>query len=137
MVNTTNSFSNLLKFRSIHFVSSFTSLEFCGIYRVLPMAVTFTKNKQTTQVQCFRILNLLAHAQMEEIDLGSQCGGHGICGKDRILVNSTGSNDISPFTDAEKEHLTSEELQSGWRLGCQSWPQADNLEICVTVPVRN
>jgi Na+-transporting NADH:ubiquinone oxidoreductase subunit NqrF len=101
------------------------------------MPVTFTKNKHTTQVPCFRILNLLAHAQMEEIDLGSQCGGHGICGKDRILVKSARADNISSFTEAEKEHLTAEELQSGWRLGCQSWPQADHLEINITVPDRN
>jgi len=83
-------------------------------------------------VPCFRILNVLAHAQMEELDIGSTCGGHGVCGGDRIQI-TPGTEGISPVTAREREHLSPEELQAGWRLGCQCWPEKDDLDISVFV----
>ena len=80
------------------------------------------------QVRCYRNLNLLAHAQMEELDIGSQCGGFGHCGKDRLRVLQ-GMKFLTPVTDAEREHLSADELAQGYRLGCQSFPQKDDAEI--------
>ncbi len=91
--------------------------------------ILFQNNKKI-DVECFKNLNLLAHAQLEEIDLGSSCGGHGICGGDKVRIESGGANLNSP-TDAERKHLSSEELASGWRLACQSWPAADHISISV------
>src|SRR3954465_1430709 len=98
------------------------------------MSITFQKRTQTHTVDCYRSLNLLAHAQLEELDIGSQCGGHGICGGDRIRVTAPGQA-LSPVTEAEREHLGAELIAQGWRLGCQCFPQADGLEISVEVPL--
>jgi len=97
------------------------------------MSVEFSqKGKKVATVECYRNLNLLAHAQLEELDIGSLCGGHGICGGDKILISS-GQDKLSPLTDAEKQHLTPEEIQSGMRLGCQSWPMAEGLRIEIRI----
>lgn len=94
------------------------------------MAVKFHLNYQTHSTDCYRELNLLAHAQLEELDIGSRCGGHGICGGDKIKVEAE-PGDLSPITDPEKTHLTPEMIQKGWRLACQCWPSKNHLEIQV------
>lgn len=74
-------------------------------------------------------LNLLAHAQSIECGLGSECGGHGICGRDRIRVSSAeasvnlGPPVLSPLTEAERLHLSKREIDEGWRLACQVFPE--------------
>lgn len=92
------------------------------------MAILFTHSKNS--VPCYRSLNLLAHAQMEELNIGSQCGGHGICGKDRIKVKS--NEPLSPITQIELKHLSKEEIEAGYRLGCQAFPSSDHQEIQIT-----
>lgn len=84
-------------------------------------------------VDCYRSLNLLAHAQIEELEIGSRCGGYGECGGDRILIQE-GADCLSPPTDAEREHLTESALKQGWRLGCQCYPEQDGADIRVKVP---
>jgi ferredoxin len=79
-------------------------------------------------VECYRNLNLLAHAQMEELDIGSRCGGFGDCGGDRVRIKS-GAEVLSPITDAEREHLTSQELDQGFRLACQCFPERDAVDV--------
>lgn len=96
------------------------------------MSVQFVVSEKEVQVDCYSHLNLLAHAQMEEVQVGSRCGGHGICGGDRIQILS-GSSDLSPITSAEKEHLSPEEIAQGWRLACQCWPEKDSTKIRVEV----
>jgi ferredoxin len=78
---------------------------------------------------CERKLNLLAHAQALELDLGSECGGHGVCGKDRLRISPEDSRKLSAVTEVERRHLTAEELAMGWRLGCQCYPENDGDEI--------
>lgn len=43
------------------------------------------------------------------------CGGRGRCGKCRAKVRG----DVNPPTEAERRHLTPEELREGWRLACE------------------
>jgi 2Fe-2S ferredoxin len=78
---------------------------------------------------CDKNLNLLAHAQSIELDIGSECGGHGICGRDRVRIEP--GADLSPVTEAEREHLTPEELAQGWRLACQCFPEQSGLELTI------
>lgn len=93
------------------------------------------KNGNTEEVgECLASLNILGHAQLEQIDLGSQCGGHGICGKDKILIESS-SGLVSKLNETEKAHLSSDEIAQGWRLACQCFPQQDGLEITVLCQV--
>ncbi|MFN7685320.1 MAG: 2Fe-2S iron-sulfur cluster-binding protein [Oligoflexia bacterium] len=84
---------------------------------------------------CEPNLNLLAHAQALELNIGSRCGGHGICGGDKVRVTlsqlqSLGQS-VSPLTAAEKEHLSQKELESGYRLACQCYPNSSELELQV------
>lgn len=77
-------------------------------------------------------LNLLGHAQLEEITLGSRCGGHGKCGGDRVRVvvhGAKGFKTLSPLTEAERTHLSPSEIADGWRLACQCWPEDRALDI--------
>lgn len=93
--------------------------------------ITWVKPDQSERLTdfCERNLNLLAHAQAIELDIGSQCGGHGICGGDRVRV--PGSALLSPVTEPEREHLSPEELAQGWRLACQCFPERNDAELKV------
>jgi len=77
---------------------------------------------------CRSQLNLLAHAQILEKDIGSRCGGHGVCGGDRLRILSS-TCALSGVTEAEREHLTPRQVAQGWRLACQCWPEADGATI--------
>ncbi len=77
-------------------------------------------------------LNLLAHAQTLELEVGSRCGGHGICGGDRIRVLDP-APPLSPITDAERRHLTKAELDAGYRLACQCFPNSADLSLRVEI----
>jgi ferredoxin len=83
---------------------------------------------------CARSLNLLAHAQAIELAVGSQCGGHGVCGGDRVRVKG-GAAGLSPVTEAERRHLSAGEIAQGWRLACQAFPEQDGLEIALDLPL--
>ncbi len=96
------------------------------------MSVYFKKGNSQQSVTCYRGLNLLGHAQLEEIDLGSRCGGHGVCGRDRIQI-LPGSGPVSPPNEKEREHLSEAEIADGWRLACQTWPAHDEDDIRVRV----
>jgi ferredoxin len=78
---------------------------------------------------CERNLNLLAHAQCIELEIGSRCGGYGECGGDRIKIDPSLKDSFSPITDAEREHLTEEQIKNGWRLACQCYPESNELAV--------
>ena len=48
------------------------------------------------------------------IDMPLPCGGHGKCGKCKVVVHG----EISPITASERDELSSEELTRGIRLAC-------------------
>ncbi len=79
---------------------------------------------------CERNLNLLAHAQAIELEIGSICGGHGVCGGDRICV-AIGKERLSAVTENERIHLSSDEITQGWRLACQCFPEQPDGSIRV------
>ena len=87
------------------------------------MSVKFIhlENKMDTG-ECIRELNLLAHAQLIELDIGSQCGGHGKCGKDKIRLNPEDQKKVNPPTAIEIHQLTPIEINEGVRLACQCFP---------------
>jgi ferredoxin len=77
-------------------------------------------------------LNLLAHAQTLELEIGSRCGGHGICGGDRVRIVSP-APPLSAITEAEREHLTPAELGAGYRLACQCFPNSVEMSLRVEI----
>ena len=52
------------------------------------------------------------------IGIRSECGGKGLCGKCRVVVKSPKA--LSDLTKAEKKYLSKSEIESGYRLACQS-----------------
>lgn len=81
-----------------------------------------------------RNLNLLGHAQLEEVPTGSRCGGHGICGGDLIrIADETMREILSPITEDERKRLTQSQLDAGIRLACQCYPNLDEFELTVEV----
>ncbi len=70
---------------------------------------------------CDPRLNLLAHAQVIELEIGSRCGGHGQCGGDRVRIPADAL--VSAPTHEEREHLSAAELAQGFRLACQCFPE--------------
>lgn len=98
------------------------------------MSVRFFRDgKLVSSVDCFQSLNLLAHAQIEEVETGSECGGHGKCGKDRMVIAPSDRRKLNAPTFAETKHFTAHEISEGWRLGCQAFPNGDGLEIEVSL----
>lgn len=95
------------------------------------MVKFFRQGKLVSEVDCFQSLNLLAHAQIEEQETGSECGGHGKCGKDRVLISESDRKKLNAPTFMENRHLKPTELSAGWRLACQAFPNENDLEIVV------
>lgn len=89
---------------------------------------------------CEPQLNLLAHAQALEIGIGSRCGGHGVCGGDVVLPRLDDGSDpgalLSPHTEDERRHLSSEQLTQGYRLACQCYPNRTDLRLIIEVNVE-
>jgi ferredoxin len=92
----------------------------------------YRKTAKVCEIPCYRDLNLLAHAQVEEIELGSLCGGHGICGGDLVRVID-GSDYLSEPSESEKKHISKDKLGAGWRLACQAWPDSNGRNIKITL----
>ncbi len=97
-------------------------------------SIEFEFNGKKTQVfYCFKSLNILGHAQIEEVTTGSQCGGHGKCGRDLIQIDKGSQKLVNPPNEIEKQFLTPEDLDQGIRLACQAFPNQDDLELKVKV----
>jgi uncharacterized 2Fe-2S/4Fe-4S cluster protein (DUF4445 family) len=74
---------------------------------------------------------LLEASKAAGLGVSSICGGKGVCGKCRVIVWK-GRQSLEPLTKQEERHLTSEEIEAGYRLACQVHPQAD---LVVEVPM--
>jgi len=97
------------------------------------MTLFFRKKQQLfDSTLCESQLNLLAHAQCIELEIGSRCGGHGVCGGDRVRLPQF-NEAFSPITDEERKHLTPAELADGWRLACQCFPNRNDLQLEIEV----
>lgn len=98
----------------------------------MPIIFKLKNGKKVVSESVYSNLNILAHAQLIETEIGSVCGGHGHCGKDKIIITS-GLEKTSPLTSKEEHHLNSQELKRGIRLGCQCFPEDENYEYIVEV----
>ncbi len=78
-------------------------------------------------------LNLLAHAQTLELEIGSRCGGHGKCGGDRIRVLPDSLGRLSELTEPEKRLLSTDEIEKGYRLACQCFPNDAEGDLKVEI----
>lgn len=72
--------------------------------------------------------NLFTFLTRRGYAMASACGGVGTCGKCKVVLHQ---GHKAP-TESEKVHLSSRELEAGWRLSCQ---QRIDREIVLTTPV--
>lgn len=52
------------------------------------------------------------------VHIRSECGGKGLCGKCRVTIKN--SDAVGEVTEAERKHLCQSEIDSGYRLACQT-----------------
>ncbi len=65
--------------------------------------------------------SLLDCARQCGAGISSVCGGQGTCGSCRVRI---ADGNVSEPTSRERETFTPQELQSGWRLACQTYPRS-------------
>jgi 2Fe-2S ferredoxin len=73
--------------------------------------------------------SLLDHALSNEIDLGFSCT-RGTCARCRCLIEE-GRELLNQPTDAEYDRMDDEELDAGYRLGCQAVIRGDGAVSAV------
>jgi len=61
---------------------------------------------------------VLQAAREGGVDIRSECGGKGLCGKCKVIIKS--SEALSELTDVEKKLLCRTEVDFGYRLACQA-----------------
>lgn len=103
------------------------------------MPVCFILNSKKYFCEYYPGLNVLGHAQTLELKTGSECGGHGVCGKDLFHINPEQQKlHLSLPTSIESKLLGSKKLEQGLRLGCQTYINKEpengflNIEILST-----
>ncbi len=69
---------------------------------------------------------LLAAITAGTVDLPVDCGGRGTCGKCLVRL---GVGELTPPSDAERDKLSAERLEQGWRLACQASPVSPRVSI--------
>ena len=78
------------------------------------IAVTFSEDGTSSDIDVNGNSSVLEGLANSHIYLSSSCGGGGTCGT-CLFLNST----QLPITSSEQEHLSIEQLEHGYRLGCQ------------------
>ncbi|MEM1624799.1 MAG: ASKHA domain-containing protein [Candidatus Nezhaarchaeales archaeon] len=94
--------------------------------------ITVVFEPQGKRVKVERGLTILDVARIAGIKIRSDCGGRGLCGKCLVIVES--QLGLSPVSDVELQHLSSDELRRGYRLACRSIVKDD---VVVFVPYES
>jgi len=76
--------------------------------------------------------SILDAAKKVDIEISAVCGGHGLCGKCRVVVKE-GSQNLEPVSHLETMSLSREELAAGYRLACSTLLNHEGT-IVVEVP---
>ena len=72
---------------------------------------------------------VLEAAKKIGVGIRSECGGKGTCGKCKVVIKDNKA--VSKLTEAELKHLSKLEIDSGYRLACQTRIKQN---VVVTVP---
>ena len=67
------------------------------------------------------------------VEIDSECGGKGICGKDIIRVEQ-GFRSLEDLTDVEKKLIPEDKRKIGQRLACQAVVVKDTEDIIIFIP---
>lgn len=76
-------------------------------------------------------LTILDHAMKHDVDWGFSCT-RGTCARCRCLVTE-GAEALKAPTEAEELRLEPEEIEQGYRLGCQAAVQREDVPIVVAL----
>jgi uncharacterized 2Fe-2S/4Fe-4S cluster protein (DUF4445 family) len=90
--------------------------------------IKFYPDKKEITVK--RSTSLLDSARRAGVKLESLCGGEGICGKCKVVIEK-GTRNLSKLTNVEKSKLSDKEISRGYRLACCSLA---NGNLTVRVP---
>ncbi len=74
-------------------------------------------------------ISLLINFTIQQIPIGSKCGGRGNCGTCRFKVIA-GGEFLLPPNKVEQFRLSESALKNGWRLACQTYAVRD-LKIMI------
>ncbi len=85
------------------------------------MTITVAENGKTIQISDKEGASLLELLRSHGIYVSAACGGKGTCGKCKVQMLS-GATKIG---EADRNHLSEEELEAGWRLACTAYPKDD------------
>jgi ferredoxin, 2Fe-2S len=80
--------------------------------------LTLTGRTRTIETEAEIGASLLTHAQRADVDWAFNCS-RGTCARCRCLVQE-GADLLAEPTDAEWDRLGQDELEAGFRLGCQA-----------------
>ncbi|MFC7046124.1 ASKHA domain-containing protein [Halobacteriaceae archaeon GCM10025711] len=79
---------------------------------------------------------LLAAAERAGLSIESLCGGEGLCGTCKVVVDD-GADCLSDPTDADEMLLSDEQLADGYRLSCRASVQGGAVETTVPSVSQN
>lgn len=85
------------------------------------MTITVAENGKTIQISDKEGASLLELLRSHGIYVSAACGGKGTCGKCKVQMLS-GATKIG---EMDRNHLSEEELEAGWRLACTAYPKDD------------
>jgi uncharacterized 2Fe-2S/4Fe-4S cluster protein (DUF4445 family) len=80
--------------------------------------ITVTFEPEGRRVKVAPGTSIFQAASEVGIGIRSECGGEGICGKCKVIVEN--ENAVTEVTNAEIEHLSAKEIDSGYRLACRT-----------------
>ena len=91
-------------------------------------SITFLPHERHGEVKIGTPMRQVAQ-QFGISDFEMPCGGVGLCGKCRVRVVSG----QTPVTPQDQKYFNDQELEQGWRLGCQ---MLVNSDLTMEIPIR-
>lgn len=83
-------------------------------------------------VEAKKYEDLLKICHRAGINILSECGGIGVCGKCKIIIKD--QEYVSKLNEAEKKHFSQEEINKGYRLACQTKVLHINEILKIIIP---
>jgi uncharacterized 2Fe-2S/4Fe-4S cluster protein (DUF4445 family) len=80
--------------------------------------IEFVFEPDGNKIRVLSSSSILEAANLAGNRIRSECGGNGNCGKCRVIVEDQKS--LTDLTVHEEKHLTSSEIEKGYRLACQA-----------------
>jgi len=95
--------------------------------------ITVTFEPEGRRVRVALGTSIFQAAREVGVGIRSECAGEGTCGKCKVIVkNKNAANEV---TDIEREHLSSKEINSGYRLACRTTVK-QNITVMVPEETR-